>query len=165
MAAIAARAGVTKVTLYKRFPDKRSLLRAVLQERRPQWLPPPPTSADVEERLKYYAAAILARALLPEIRAFHDLAASAWPAPDDMGAREEVLGYHTVLERLEQEIREGGRQLGVASADASAVALALMAMLSGWFDHKAACNGDHDAEAVAFAHKAVELLIHGKGAW
>lgn len=36
MEAIAARAGVTKKTLYKRFADKRSLLRAVLRERRVQ---------------------------------------------------------------------------------------------------------------------------------
>lgn len=163
MEAIAAQAGVTKVTLYKRFPDKRSLLRAVLQQQRPHWAPAPPTSADVEARLKYYAAAVLLRAISPTVRAFHSLAVSAWATPNDMAVREDVLGYSDMLQCLEREIRDGGQKLGVTSANPSAVSAALMAMLSGWFDHSA--PGISDNDAVNFAHKAVELIIYGKHSW
>ncbi len=155
--AIAARAGVTKVTLYKRFPDKRSLLRAVLQQ--------PPASADLEKRLKYYAATILVRGISAEVRAFHDLVASAWPSPDDMATREDVLGYNHMLQCLRDEIRSAGHNLGVTSANSSAVATALMAMLSGWFEHRPPSTANEKAHATKFAHKAVELLIHGKAAW
>lgn len=163
MEMIAARAGVTKVTLYKRFPDKRSLLRAVLQERRTRWVPPPPTSTDLEKRLKHYAAIILVGGISAEVRAFHYLVASAWPNHDEMAAREDVLGYNHMLQCLKEEIRSGSQKLGITSASASTVAIALMAMLSGWFDHKP-LNASR-ADATKFARKAVELLIHGKTAW
>lgn len=165
MNAIAARAGVTKVTLYKRFPDKRSLLRAVLQDRRSLWTPPAPNTTDVEERLKYYATTILARAISPEVRAFHALAVSAWAGLDGMAAREDVLGYQDMLQRLEQEIRDGGPKLGLGPANAPAVATALMSMLSGWYDHRRWDPRRDAVESAEFAQKAVELLIHGKAAW
>lgn len=165
MEAVAASAGVTKVTLYKRFPDKRSLLQAVLRARRPEWVSTPPISGGVEARLKQLASMILVRGVSPELRAFHALVSSAWPKPSDMPAREEVLGYNDMLRRLESEIREAGKEVGVTSSRAATVALALMAMLSGWFEHRMPDPERDAADADAFARSAVELLIHGKAAW
>lgn len=165
MEAIAARAGITKVTLYKRFADKRSLLRAVLQERRLRWDSSMPRASGVEARLKHYASMILVQSVSAEVRAFNALAARAWPTAYDMREREEVVGYDDLLRRLEHEILQGAGELGVESANAAAVAAALMAMISGWFDHRVP-DPDRDAiEAEEFASKAVELLIHGKAAW
>lgn len=164
MEAIAARAGITKVTLYKRFPDKRSLLQAVLRMRRLHWTPSPEGSG-VEARLKHLATTILVRGVSPEIAAFHALVYSAWPDPLDMSAREEVLGYNDMLLRLEREITNGGEELGIDPTRASAVAGALMAMLSGWFEHRCPDPQRDTADAEQFAQTAVELLIHGKAAW
>lgn len=165
MEAVATRAGVTKVTLYKRFPDKRGLLQAVLRARRPEWASFPPLSGRIEARLKQLASTILVSGVSPELRAFHALATSAWPKPSDMTAREEVLGYNDMLRRLESEIREGAKELGIASSRPATVALALMAMLSGWFEHRTP-DPDRDADdADEFARSAIELLVRGKAAW
>lgn len=168
MEAIAAAAGVTKVTLYKRFPDKRSLLQAVLHARRPGWTSPPASSAqtaNTEARLKSLASVVLVRGVSTELRAFHALVASAWPDPLDMPAREEVLGYNDMLARLDAEIRKGSKDLGIVPSDAASVALALMAMLSGWFEHRIPDPKTDAADADAFAKRAVDLLIGGKSAW
>lgn len=165
MESIAAKARVTKVTLYKRYPDKRSLLRAVLLERRLQWTIPAPTSPDPEVRLKDLATAILVCGTSPQVRVFHDLAAAAWAKPGDMATREEVLGYDTMLLRLEQEIRSGAHELQVEARNAPLVARALMAMLSGWFEHWGGRAETQPDDIVVFAHKAVELIIHGTAAW
>lgn len=165
MEAVAARAGVTKPTLYKRFPDKRSLLQAVLGVRRVEWIAAPSTSKDPEERLKQLASAILVSGVSQDLRTFQALAQSAWPDPLDMPAREEVLGYNNVLPRLEKAIRQDGADLGVEPKRASVVAIVLIAVLSGWFEHR---HPDPDRDAIdadQFARAAVELLIHGKAAW
>ncbi len=165
MEAIAARAGISKVTLYKRYSDKRKLLQAVLQEQRPRWIPSESRSADIEVRLKHLSAAILTRAITPEVRAFDSLVASAWPALEEMPLREEVLGYRDMTDRLAREIRENSEKLGIRHADELQVAIALMSMLSGWFDHREVNSKDEHAEATRFAHYAVELIIYGKAAW
>lgn len=165
MESIAASAGITKVTLYKRFPDKRSLLRAVVQANRPEPKPPALSGLGVEARLKQLATTILVGGVSPEVRAFHALVATAWPDPLDMPAREDVLGYHAMQARLEREIASGSAELGISPTRAPTVALALMAMLSGWFEHRTP-DPDRDAvDADAFARAAVDLLIYGKEAW
>lgn len=165
MEAIAASAGITKVTLYKRFPDKRSLLRAVVKARRQNTPPAEPSSIGIEARLKQLATTILVGGVSPELRAYHALVTTAWPDPSDMPAREEVLGYNDMLLMLEREIRLGSQELGVHSSRAQTVALALMAMLSGWFEHRSPDPSRDAADADAFARTAVDLLVHGKNAW
>lgn len=165
MEAVALHAGITKRTLYKRFPDKRTLLKAVLQRQCPTWRPLEPDSENLEARLTYYATHILIRGMSPEVRAFHGLAASAWPAPEEMNVREEVLAYRDMVARLEQEIRDRASTLDIAPKDPRVVASALMAMLSGWFDHNDASNVASSVAAATFAKKAVALLIYGKATW
>lgn len=165
MEAIAAEASVTKVTLYRRFPDKRSLLRAVLQTLRPQWTHASESGEDAESRLKGFARTILVQGVSPEVRTFNALVRSAWPDQLDMPSREEVLGYTAMVGRLEQTVLEGSKEFGLQSVDAAAVASALMAMLSGWFEHRYPDPETDAFDAERFASKAVELLIHGKAAW
>lgn len=165
MEAMAARAGVPKSTLYKRYPDKRELLRAVLRERldaltiavRDDVL-----GDDLEVRLKHYAANMLLRAMSPEVRAVFSLVTSAWSSADE---RREVIGYTAMRARLAREIREFGPRRGIVAKAPEQAAGSLMAMLTGWIEWEAPANGDVDAEAVRFAHVAVELILRGSAAW
>lgn len=167
MEAISARAGVTKPTLYKRFGDKRQLLQAVLHKNlaKSEWKDAQPSAGNAGDRLKNIATMVLVRGVSPEVRAFHDLAKSAWPSANDMRAREEALGYDRILASIEQEVRISADDLGIRPVRANAVALALMAMLSGWFEHRQPIADQDAADAEEFAHLAVELLIDGKDAW
>lgn len=168
MEAIAACAGVPKSTLYKRYPDKRELLRGVLRERVDTWS----TTArdhvlgdDLETRLKHYAATMLLQAMSPELRVILSLVASAWSGPEETAARREVIGYSAMLDQLTREIREYGPRRGIFAKDPEQVAAALMAMLTGWIHWEAPTRGDVDAEAVRFAHAAVEMILRGGAAW
>lgn len=168
MEAIAARAGVPKSTLYKRYPDKRELLRGVLRERLATWSGAAGDEVrgdDLEGRLKHYATTMLLRAMSPELRAVIGLVTSAWSGPDDAAARREVIGYDAMLERLAQEIRSFGPRQGIFARNPERVAAALMAMLTGWIQWEAPTHGDVDAEAVSFANAAVETMLRGGEAW
>ncbi|CAN7269602.1 TetR/AcrR family transcriptional regulator [Phenylobacterium sp. LjRoot225] len=168
MEAIAARAGVPKSTLYKRFPDKRTLLRAVLKERVATWAPPERDahlSDDIEQRLKQHAVWMLTQATSSEVRAFLGLVASAWKDPAEAPSRRDVIGYTDMANRLAEEIRAFGPKRGIHAKDPERVALALMAMLAGWAGMSGAGPELSDAEAMTFAHTAVDLLLNGSAAW
>lgn len=168
MEAIAARAGVPKSTLYKRYPDKRTLLRAVLKERVAAWAPPQQDaqlSDDLEQRLKQHAVWMLTQATSAEVRAFLGLVASAWKDPEDAASRREVIGYTDMAKRLAQEIREYGPKRGIVAKDPMRVSMALMAMLAGWAGMSGPGPELPEGEAVAFAHTAVDLLLNGSAAW
>lgn len=168
MEAIAARAGVPKSTLYKRYPDKRTLLRAVLKERVAAWAPPEfdaQLTDDIEQRLKQHAAWMLTQATSAEVRAFLGLIASAWKDPDEAPSRRDVIGYTAMAERLAAEIREFGPKRGIHAKDPMRVALALMAMLAGWAGMSGPGPELAESDAMTFAHTAVDLLLNGSAAW
>lgn len=165
---IAARAGVPKSTLYKRYPEKKELLRAVLRERLSAWSVAEDDHRlgdDLETRLKHYAATMVVRALSQELRAVFGLIASAWGGPDQAGDRRDLIGYTCMLDRLEQEIRDYGPAQGIQARHPRRTAAALMAMLHGWLQWDAPSEGDVEAAAVRFSHAAVEMLMAGSAAW
>lgn len=169
METIAARAGVPKSTLYKRFPDKRALLRAVLSDQVAAWSEsedrPAREGDDPEMRLKRVAADILRHAATPQVRAFWALVTNAWSATDEAGQRQDAIGYTRMLAGLEQEIRDFARARGIEVHDPRQVATALMAMLGGWIQHVAPTLARPEAEATRFANAAVDMLTQGTDAW
>lgn len=168
MDAISARAGVPKSTLYKRFPDKKELLRAVLREQIAAWSVPESEEAlgdDLEARLKAIAAAMVARALSPELATVFGLISSAWSGPHEAGSRRDLVGYTGMLDRLEREIRDYGPRCGVHAENPRRVASALMAMLQGWLQWEAPVARDVEAAANRFARAAVDMLMKGSSAW
>jgi AcrR family transcriptional regulator len=168
MDAVAARAGVPKSTLYKRYPDKKALLRAVVRQRLSEWalsVREEDLGDDLETRLKHLAAAMVVRAISPELRAVYGLVASAWGGPGEAATRRDAIGYSAMLDRLAREIRDHGPKRGLRAQDPRRPAGALMAMLNGWLLWDAPAEGDLEAQAVRFAHTAVELLMKGSAAW
>jgi AcrR family transcriptional regulator len=168
MDAIAARAGVPRSTLYKRYPDKKELLRAVLRDRLSTWTVADSDDElghDLETRLKHYAAAMVGRAMSPELRALLGLVANAWNGPDEANSRRDVIGYTGMLDRLEREIRDYGPGQGIHAKNPRRAAMALMAMLTGWIQWNAPAEGEAEAAAIQFAHDAARFLIAGSAAW
>jgi AcrR family transcriptional regulator len=166
--AVAARAGLTKNTIYKRYPDKLALLRAVLMRRVDRWASVVSQqewqlSGDLEQRLKIYVRWLMEQSASPEIRAFNRLAASAWSEPADAAIRMETIGYTEIIDNLEREIREFGPREGIVADHPRRVATMLMATLTGWHE-----MGGAEAplvERIAFAESAVEVMLRGAAAW
>lgn len=170
MEAVAARAGVPKTTVYKRYPDKKALLRAVLETRRARWSEEASRSNwkltdNLQDRLTHYAKIVLAWAGSPEVRAFSALAASAWSRPEDAPSRFELVGLSSMIDLLEHDIRKFGPKAGIRAKDPRQVATVLMAILGGWLEVRGAGPAVGDQEAAEFAERATNLLVHGSAAW
>lgn len=168
MEMIATQAGVPKSTLYKRFPEKRALLRAVLGGQVAAWceVDRSHTGADdLEQRLKHLATDILRHATKPEVQAFWSLVSTAWSGPDEISERHEAIGYTKMIAGFEREIRELGPRAGITARNPRQVATVLMTILCGWIEHVAPTASGPDDEARRFAHDAVDMLIGGSAAW
>lgn len=168
MESVAGQAGVPKSTLYKRYPDKRALLRAVLSDRVSAWSEIARTRGPgdkLEAQLKHLAAEVLYRATNPEVQAFWALASTAWSGPNEVIERHEAIGYARVMSEMEREIRELGPLSGIEAQNPRQVATALMAMLGGWIEFIAPTAADPEKEARDFADSSIDILIRGSAAW
>lgn len=170
MEAIAAAAGIPKSTLYKRYRDKKSLVRAVVEHRVSTWSAiqtreNPTLPADLEGRLKRHAETALVWTQSGEVRALSRLAAGTWDGAAEVAGTLHQMGYQHLVNYLEQEIREFGEADGHAVKDPAAVATTLLALLSGWLATRPPGVSIPREETRAFACKAVELIMFGRAAW
>lgn len=168
METVAALAGVPKSTLYRRYTDKRALLRAVLHERVSAWRKIKRAAEpgdELEVRIKQLASEILERVTTPEVQAYWGLASAAWHAPDEAAERYEAIGFTHMMAELEREILELGPSSGIEVRNSRQVVTVIMAMLGGWIEFVAATSTDPVVDARTFAHSAVEILMHGSAAW
>ncbi len=170
MDAIAVRAGVRKSTLYKRGIDKMALMRAVVKDRVASWsavasLGDSSLPTDLEARLKRHATTVITSAVADEVRALSRAATGNWEGAEEITQLLREVGYLRMVTYLEGEIAQFGSLDSLPVRDPRAVASALMALISGWLSTQAPGAGASPEEGIAFAHYAVELLIHGRARW
>ena len=170
MEAVAARAGIPKSTLYKRFADKRALLRAVLEERMAAWGSVAEQKSslltdDLGQRLKLYVALIVELGSSLEVRSYAALAAGAWSGPKEIDNRFVVVGYKQMVDVLERDILRFGPAAGIHAKNARRVATALMAMAAGWLSLRGLGDPAIDSDGARFADEAVDLILGGSAAW
>ena len=169
MEAVAARAGVSKGTLYARYPTKSALLHAVIEERVAAW------SAEsarhdhlmpvgLMDRLRYHAKTVMRALANDEIRAFQNLVRGSTLPPELARAFYEV-GQGLVVRLLAEEIAAGTQEDHVPAENPQRIAQMLVAMLYGWFTLQESLGAVPETEALTFADHAVDTLFAGRDAW
>ncbi len=112
MEAVAVVAGVSKRTLYARFPGKAALLRAVVARLIERWLPPFDAGlADVdslEPALLHAARQILATALAPQALALHRLVIAETGRFPELAQVLHEAGAGTGLDRIAELLNRAG---------------------------------------------------------
>lgn len=170
MEAVAARAGIPKTTLYKRYADKNALLLAVLHARVEEWSRQAVQqqmvlSEDLEERLREYTATMLIWATTPEVRSFTRLAMVAAERPDAPPSYREMLGYMDMVDLVTRDICALAPATGIRPRAPEKVAFAMMDLIAGWLDRYASPEPMSLDEAKAQADFIVTLLFRGIAAW
>ena len=122
-------------------------------------------STDIEQRLKRHAEWVLHWGSSDEVRAFRRLAAGSWQGAAEVAQILHDFGYAAMIDYLESELRQFAAEPGKPLQDPRYVAIALMALLSGWLIQTPLNAPITRTAASRFAHKAVDLLIYGRAAW
>jgi AcrR family transcriptional regulator len=170
MESVAAASGVPRPTLYKRFPDKQALLRAVLEAQIAKWTVVSSKrearlGSDLKDRLAYHLSALMSWAMKPEVRAVTRLAFDGLRSAGMRGERENFFAHNDMLDTLVNEIVRYGSTQGLDAKDPDRIARALMSLVAGWLG---AQEDKNRVPADAIRKEArffVDLITLGQQAW
>jgi TetR/AcrR family transcriptional regulator, mexJK operon transcriptional repressor len=169
MDAIAASAGVSKGTLYDRYPTKEALLRAVIVEQVASWgqkREPDggPVPADLRERLKQRAHRLMEYYCSGQLELLERLFTST-PAMDELRRMRHEAGHKRTTQIIAQDFIDRSPGPAIPPETATRLAEMLMGMLYGWWRTQQEVRRVALPEALAFADHAVDVLLDGRSAW
>jgi TetR/AcrR family transcriptional regulator, mexJK operon transcriptional repressor len=169
MEQIAAAAGVSKGTLYDRYPTKEAVLQAVIAYRVAQWSEDwapdgEPAPVDLEQRLKQRAHKITEYCCSEEVQYIERLFMSG-PPLDELRRMRYETGHRRTIQVIARDIVQGTRDQPVQPRTAIKLAEMLVAMIYGWSRARRDVGSVPREEALAYADHAVEVLLHGRSAW
>jgi AcrR family transcriptional regulator len=166
---IAAAAGVSKGTLYDRYPTKEALLRAVIAEQvaawSQDWQPQPGTTpADLRQRLKQRAQGLMEYLCSGKLELLERLCTSG-PFKDELRRMRAEAGHQRTVKVIAQDIINETPDQSIQTGTALRLAEALMGMLYGWWRARNEFRRVTRDEAFAYCNYAVDLLFDGRSAW
>jgi len=169
METIAAAAGVSKGTLYDRYPTKEALLRAVIADRVATWSEDwePEGSAipsDLRLRLKHRARRLMEYNCSGKLEELERLFAGA-PSMDELRRMRYDVGHKRIVQVIAQDIIDGTRDQSIEPRTATRVAEMLISMLYGWWRMHQEIRRVTREEAVAYVDYAVDVLFDGRSVW
>jgi TetR/AcrR family transcriptional regulator, mexJK operon transcriptional repressor len=168
MQAIATAAGVTKMTLYRRYPTKEALLQAHFASVVAIWSTEGerdngPTRGNLRQRLRRRARQLAESSLSEGFLQMERLFVSVPPMSQLRRARHE-FGSQRTVQVIAKDIVES-RDQSIRLPAATRIAETLLAMLHGWRLSQQELRKITREEALAYADYAVEVLIRGLPAW
>ncbi len=169
MEAVAAAAGVSKGTLYGRYPTKEALLCGVISSRvaawSQSWQPDGrPVPTDLRKRLKDRAHKLMEYTCSERYEELERLFASAAASRELRRLRHEV-GHQRIVQVIAQDLTDGVTDRVIEPSTAIRVAEMLMGMLYGWWRVQHEVRRVGIDEALAYANGAVDTLLDGRLAW
>src|SRR5579862_4152284 len=158
METVAAVAGVSKGTLYGRYPTKEALLRGVISDRvaawSQNWRPDGrPVPNDLRHRLKDRARKLMEYTCSDRYEELERLFASAAASRELRRLRHEV-GHQRIVQVIAQDLAGGVSDRVIEPRTAIQVAEMLMAMLYGWWRAQQEVRRVGIEEALAYADAA-----------
>lgn len=170
MESVAKAAGVSKRTLYGRYPTKESLISAVVHDRVRSWAEESSKrdanfSGDFKARLIQHTQTLLHSLGLAEVRDFDRLVRSTASLMPQLARSLYEIGYQYELEFLAAAIAEGTKNDATPARDPVRVARQLFSMMIGWRRTEEMVREIGEGEAADFAREAVETLLQGRDAW
>jgi TetR/AcrR family transcriptional regulator, mexJK operon transcriptional repressor len=169
MEAIATAAGVSKGTLYGRYPTKEALLRGVIADQvvgsSQDWEPDAgalPT--DLRQRLKHRARRVMEYCCSGKLEQLERLFASS-PCVEELRRVRYEVGHRRTVQTIAQDIIDRTRGGSIPPGAAIGMAEMLIAMLYGWWRMKQEIRRVTPEEGVAFAEHAVDVLFDSRAAW
>lgn len=170
MEAVAARAGVSKGTLYARHPSKEALFTAVVEDSVRKWSLAASEqdyllSEDIGERLRHHGHTIAKSLSQPEVQAFQLLLlANRERFPELSGAMYRT-GYLYIVRLIAEDIAVAAARDGMPARDPDAIARMFVSAITGWQLQESAARPIPLDELEAMADRTTDLFLAARAGW
>ncbi|KQN90751.1 hypothetical protein ASE90_16780 [Sphingomonas sp. Leaf67] len=170
MDAIAASAGVSKGTLYSRYPDKPALFRAIVTARLNR-------SADLvtdqavfgdgssQQQLHRFGTVFLERMLTADVIAFDKLIIAEADNFPELALEFHEQGYVKAVRRLSDRMSKVTKEESWEASDPFVLSTAFIAALIGWVRREGRIRSLSKEDCDAFVSRLVALFAGGRSAW
>ena len=170
METIASEAGVSKGTLYARYPSKETLFEAVVAQSVGEWSADAARddhllTDDLADRLRHHARTIARSSFNPDVRAFQRLLFANGDRFPTLTRAMYEKGYMYIVRLLAKDIEAAAARDAVPVRDADGVARHLVSAITGYHLQESGNRELSLEEMDALAMRAVELLIIGRAVW
>ena len=170
MGAIAKHAGVTKMTLYLRYPDKVTLLKAVIEDRTSTWSDISDQRVvnrgdTLDQRLRHYARSLLRWSRVAEVQAFGKLIHGCWGSAQAVADEMQAIRTGRMRDLLTHDIATLGVIEGLDPRDPRQLADIFLGMLTAFSAPSALAEEEAAPLIAAFADRIVDILMSGQSAW
>lgn len=170
MEGVAAATGVSKSTLYVRYPSKQALFAAVVKASIEEWSIPAAAGDhlpgdDLGEQLRYHARIIARSMMLPDVQAFQRLLLANRVRFPELSRIMYEAGYLYIVDRLTGAIEAAAVRDGIPARDPGSVARMLVSAITGWYLQEGAHHELSAPEIEAVATRAADLLLAARAAW
>ncbi|MDE2436400.1 MAG: TetR/AcrR family transcriptional regulator [Sphingomonadales bacterium] len=168
MEQVAAKARVSKGTLYARHPSKEALFAAVIQASVQDWSDQASASDhlltdDIEQRLRHHARTIALAIQQPDVQATQRLIVSIGQRFPQLAGTLSEYGFRYIVDLVAGDLAAAARRDGQALRDPLGVAKLLVTSISGLQLQRI---GGNDGESMeAFADRVVDLILAARSAW
>lgn len=167
---IAAEAGVSKATLYVRYPTKGDLFRSVIQERVEQWAQlsaqdENATGHSLRERLLYYGLLIARTLPIPEVHAFQRLLIATRERFPELSLAMYESGSRPIADRIARDIAHFTNEEGLPANDPYLIARLFLSTMTGWQLQEGAARDMNSAELEDIARRVVDLFLLARAGW
>jgi len=170
MDAVAARAGISKGTLYSRFSSKSELFTAIVKDRVAAWARhddlPRLDGGGLKALIERHVLITLDSLADPELAAFVDLIAAERTRFPELARIYYDTALSVEVELLTADIEAGAKTEGLVIRAADSVAYTLLQAALGWWNMQVLAGPPPDAhQRAAAARRIAELIADGRAAW
>lgn len=167
MEAVAFVSGISKGTLYARFPAKGVLFAKVIDDVLAEWSLLPVAAASTDPRnansvLKAHARNLAASVIHPDVRALRRVVQSTGGRFPDVEHAMAEHGFASLIMRIADDL---DAIEGKSYRDTRLVASIMSSAILGWNDNRTRSTIPSLKDITAFADDLVTIMIAGEGAW
>ncbi len=170
MDTIATSAGVSKGTLYSRYPDKPALFRAIVTAmltRSPDLATDQAVfgKGSSQQQLHRFGTVFLERMLTADTIAFDKLIIAEADNFPELALEFHEQGYVKAVQRLGDRLSEATREEGWEASEPYVLATTFIAALIGWVRREGRIRTLSKEDCNVFVSRLVALLAGGRSAW
>jgi len=167
---IATATGVSKGTLYARYPSKEALFTKVIQDRVDRWSTASAQedyllTDDIGERLYHHARTIARSFLQTDVQAFKRLTLAYRDRFPELAKALYEAGYIYIVQLISRDIQDAARRDGIPVRNPDVIARLFVSTISGWELQESSGGPVPEEDILKAARDTVDLFMAARTSW